>query len=308
MPGMRTRKARGMAEAIRISGGDFGIFRPPCLYKCDRRTTHRSNRCKGKIAGKGAENPMFWLLRVRENGRVMKTIGWIQLAVATLAILAGGCASQGYHKSDAAADSLQNAAVQVDGEKIAIDSTVATLNDLINNPAPDLKPQFERYSMALDRLIDLEQRNEKAAERASQKNVAYIEAWNRQLDTIQYEAIRNESIARKNEVQSRFNAVNSRYHETQQVVQPLISYFQDIRTALSTDLTMDGLQSVKPIAANAEQGARKVQLALDRLSDELAKSGVQMASTLPPPAPNQNVQAQGASEGPVESQHAEVRQ
>lgn len=253
---------------------------------------------------------MFISVALRKMPCVMKTFGWIQLVMVMCGLIVGGCASAGYQKSDAAADSLQDAAAEVEAEKIAIDATIATLNDLINNPATDLKPQFDRYNIALNRLIDVEHRNEKAADRASRKSVAYFETWDKELDGMEYQAVRDQSAARKNEVKSRFNAVNSRYRETQQVVQPLISYCEDIRLALSTDLTLGGLQSVKTVAANAQQGAQKVQSALAQLSDALAESGAQMSSTAPVPTEGpQNAQAVGASDGPVsESQHAEVRQ
>jgi hypothetical protein len=253
---------------------------------------------------------MVGIVRFGRMPLPMKTFGLFQSGVVLLFItLFCGCASTGYKKSDAAAESLQDAAVQVQAESIAIDSTVATLNDLINNPASDLKPQFERYNEALGRLVALEDRNEKAASRASHKSVAYFDAWDKQLGNIEYESIRNKSLSRKGEVKDRFNTVNSRYHEAQQAVQPLISYFDDIRIALSTDLTAGGLESVKTIALNAEDAARKVQMALSHLSDELAASGTEMSSTLP--SHNQNTpsaEARGASEPAPESQHAEAKQ
>lgn len=223
-------------------------------------------------------------------------------------VILNGCASAGYEKSDVAADTLQDASTQVYAESIAIDATVATLNDLIDNPAPDLKPQFDKFNIALNRLTELEVRNEKSAERTSRKTVAYFDKWDKQLASIDYEAVRKESAARKAAVKDRFNSVSSRYHETQEVVQPLITYFEDIRTALSTDLTRGGLESVKSLAANAEQGARKVQVALGQLSDDLAASGAEMSSANPPQDTGSEVEAKGGAAGNLESDHAEARQ
>jgi hypothetical protein len=69
-----------------------------------------------------------------------------------------------------------------------------------------------------------------------------------------------------------------RYLEAQGVVRPLLSYFTDIRKALSVDLTPAGLESVKGIVDNAERNARKVQTALANLTEQLATSGTELST------------------------------
>jgi len=200
-------------------------------------------------------------------------------AMAVLAIC--GCASTNYQRADAASDSLHRAAMEIRAESSAIDVTLASLDNLVNQPQPDLKPQFARYSKSLDRLVDASRRAEKSAEVAHQKSAEYFDSWDKQTATIKYEVVRDQSVSRKTQVSNEFNTVNERYRENQAVIEPLISYLQDIRTALSTDLTSGGIQSVRGLAQNAEQNARKVQVALARLSDELSDSGARMSSIAP---------------------------
>jgi hypothetical protein len=206
-----------------------------------------------------------------------------QVAVCLLAVLyLAGCASANYQKADAANGSLQKAAVAINLESRAIDGTMSSLDDLVNKPSSDLKPQFDRFSASLDRLIDSSSRAEKAAAEASRKSEEYFQAWEKEAATINYEAVRDQSVSRKTELSNEFNTVNQRYRENQAVVVPLISYLTDIRTALSTDLTAGGVQSVKPLAENAEGNARKVQAALARLSNDLTASGTGMSSVVLP--------------------------
>lgn len=196
-----------------------------------------------------------------------------------------GCASTNYKKADAASESLQTAALHIQAESRAIDVALVSLNDLVNKPAPDLKPQFSRFSKALDRLVAASERAEKAAQAADHKSAEYFQDWDKETASIKYEAVRDQSVSRKTQVSNEFNTVNQRYRENQAVIQPLISYLQDIRTALSTDLTLGGIDSVKNLADNAQQNARKVQTALARLSDELAASGERMSSLTPQTEP-----------------------
>ena len=128
-------------------------------------------------------------------------------------------------------------------------------------------------------------RAQKSADEAHKKSAEYFESWDKKTADIKFDAVRDQSVSRKTQVSTEFNTVDQRYRENQAVMEPLISYLQDIRTALSTDLTMGGIQSVKPLADNAQQNARKVQSALARLSHELNASGMRMSSVIPADMP-----------------------
>ena len=66
-----------------------------------------------------------------------------------------------------------------------------------------------------------------------------------------FDAIRERSEARKAEVFKHFEQVKRRYSEAQSTMQPLIAYLKDIRKALSTDLTPEGLKAMKGASENA---------------------------------------------------------
>jgi hypothetical protein len=193
-------------------------------------------------------------------------------------IVFSGCQSNGYRKGDAAARSVQMAAAEVQAESRAIDAAMETLKDLVNNPGADLKPQFLRFQGALDRLEETAARTERSRVRAEARSRAYFNSWEREMDEIKFGAVREQSESRHAAVTNQFHTVNTRYQEAQAVVQPLISYLNDIRAALSVDLTAAGLESVKSIVSNADQNARKVQVALGRLSEELSASSAALSS------------------------------
>src|SRR5205823_224689 len=86
-------------------------------------------------------------------------------------------------------------------------------------------------------LMRAARRTEATAARMEAKHTAYFAAWDKELPTITYEAIRTRSEQRRDEVAHRFDTVDQSYHEAQTVVQPVIDYFVDIRRALSADLT-----------------------------------------------------------------------
>jgi hypothetical protein len=189
-----------------------------------------------------------------------------------------GCASPSYKKADDASTSLHKAAMEINTENRAIDATMTALDDLVNKPAADLRPQFTRFDAALNWLEDSSKRAEKAANEANKESQDYFQAWDKQMANIHYEAVRDQSVSRKTQVAEELNTVDQRYRQNQGVVEPLIAYLRDIRTSLSVDLTAGGVASVKPLADNAHQNARKVQSALAQLSDDLADTGTRMSA------------------------------
>ena len=173
---------------------------------------------------------------------------------------------------------LRYAADDAHGESKILAETIASLNDLVNNPAPDLKPQFSRFKSSLNHLVTSAERNDKTIRKITAKNAEYFETWDKQLAAMNYEVIRTRSESRKAEVVSQFDKVNLRYQEVQTTMEPLLNYLRDIRNALSADLTLDGLKSVQGIVENATANAEKVQGALGKLADNLNEAGNKMSS------------------------------
>lgn len=202
--------------------------------------------------------------------------GNVLLALAALCL--AGCTSANYQKGDAAAYSLEKAAAEVQVESRVLDLTVASLKELYNNQGPDLKQPLQHFSACLDRLIAAAHRTDLTGQEMARKNAAYLQAWEKQLATIDYEHIRNLSQQRMVEVSNRFDVVNRRYLESQAAVQPTIGYLVDLRRALSSDLTPEGVASMKTVVENADANAAKVQSALGALSTELANSGNRLSS------------------------------
>ena len=228
---------------------------------------------------------------------IFKMTGTLGFAVATLCL--AGCASTPYHKGDAAAVSLQDAASEVQGQSRALEVTMGSLDDLINKPEPDLKPQFKRFSKSLDNLAGYARRNEHSQARVRNKSADYFEAWDKQIATMNYDNIRFHSQERKTEVINSYNSVNRRYRESQDAMGPLLSYLYDVRKVLDTDLTLGGIEAVKPIVGKARENADRVQLALGRLTTELASSGAHMSSVAYQNAP---ASATGATQQTAQAQ------
>jgi phage shock protein A len=159
-----------------------------------------------------------------------------------------------------------------------MDQTIAALSELISQTNGDLAGPFKHYSRSLDQLIASAQKTESTGREMEEKNAAYLAEWDKQLASIDYGHIHEISEARRSAVTNSLDAIRRRYQESQAAVQPLISYLMDIRRALSSDLTMGGLEALKSVTQNANDNVAKVQTALDALRTELTTSSAGLSS------------------------------
>ncbi len=210
--------------------------------------------------------------------------GAAAVAAVSLAFFAG-CSTAGYNKSGAAAVSMQRAAAEVQAESNSLELTLTALKALFVEPGADLRRPYQHFSAAVDNLEAAAHRTEATGLKMAAQNKAYLSAWDKSLQTIDFGHIREVSETRKGEVSESFEAVNRRYQESQQAVQPLLSYLKDLRTALGNDLTSSGLESLKEVMQNADTNADKLQTALSALKDDLSASGARLSSLMPAKEP-----------------------
>jgi len=200
--------------------------------------------------------------------------------VGLLALAFTGCKTAGYDKSEAVAYSIQDASAEVQMESKTLDQTMGALKQLVNQPTPDLRLQYSHFSDCLNRLTATAQKTAATGRRMDQKTAVYLQTWDKDLAAMDYERVRDVSQARRNEVARSYDSVHKRYQETQEVVEPLIGYLQDIRRALDADLTPGGLESVRGLVSNAEQNAGKVQTALAALTAALNNSSTKLSPVI----------------------------
>jgi len=211
----------------------------------------------------------------------MKAIQSIRNLI-TLAAVVGfitGCASDNYNKSAQTAATLDQSSRMITKGNTLIDASLADLNDLVSNPYPDLRKQFEKFNNAVNELCLSEKDIAGKAGQMKSEGADYFANWDKESAQIQNEDIRGRSETRRNEVASRFDRISAQYDETRAAFQPFMSDLRDVQKFLSTDLTAGGLSAIKDTAAKATQDAAPVKEALGRLSDEFKSLGLSMSPT-----------------------------
>ena len=198
-------------------------------------------------------------------------------AVVGLLLVVGGCASPGYEKGAQTASGLKASAERIEAARTKVDELLASLNDLSTEPAADLRPQYTRFSAAVDEADSMAKSVAKSAEDMSAKGQAYFEEWDKELATIKNEDIKSRSQQRKEAVSASFENVEAGFQLVRATFQPYMSDLKDIQAALKIDLTPAGLESVKPVIAKANQDVVPLKNAVGKLVAEFKSLGVAMS-------------------------------
>jgi hypothetical protein len=206
----------------------------------------------------------------------MKPPAFAGLAIG-LAVVLAGCASAGYRRSEQTAFSLQSSANRIERAGLQVQLAVATLNDLINNPQPDLRPQFEKFSAAVGKADSLVTSIREADETLQARSTVYFDNWDQELAAIQNDDIRASGQARKLEVLSRCNNVRNNCLTAQTQASPLLSDLNDIQRFLSSDLTPGGLTAIRDATVRVNQLSAPVQEYVNKLVADMRALGTAMS-------------------------------
>jgi len=203
------------------------------------------------------------------------------LVLAALALAGAwltGCSTTVYKQGDRAADSAQAAATQAQTESQALAGTLATLSNLVDKPFPDLRLPYQSFIAALDGLAAALKQGGVRGDQLVRSNALFLASWSKDLTTITNADVRSSSEARRTDVSKQIDAATASYNQAQDALRSLVGYLQDIRRALSTDLTQNGVAAVKPLVSSASTTAIKVQDALTQANTDLTALGAQMSS------------------------------
>jgi len=202
------------------------------------------------------------------------------VALAALTVFIAGCASSSsYENAGKTSTSLQETAFNIDKGQAQIDTTLLALSDLVNAPNQNIKPQFKKFESAVEKLDSLSKDVSKQALAMQAEGAAYFHQWDTDLAKIQNEHIRSRSTERKNVVAARFDRVRASYVQAKDAFVPFMSRLSDVRTALSADLTGEGLTSVKSVADQAKVDAVPLREALHELSSDFRVLGISLSSS-----------------------------
>lgn len=210
----------------------------------------------------------------------MKTTTSLALSLITLSLLMSGCASnRNYKKAEHTSNSLENTAKVIHQSHLQVGVVTKTLGDLVESPKSNIQPQFVKFDAELTKLTSLATHMNEQSASIQTEGKDYFKSWDEDLTRINNEDIRSRSTERKHIMAASFEKVRINYEKAKGDLARFLSDLKDIRTALASDLTAGGLESVKETTEDSEYQAQQLQKVLKRMENDFQDLSASMSTT-----------------------------
>lgn len=191
--------------------------------------------------------------------------------LAILAIAATGCSTidnytAGSNAGKKTAKSLEHVSDMLLEADTHVLDTVTALEDLVENPAADLRPQYSSFTKSLSSLEKSAEKIGDAADKMKEKGNEYFPEWKSNLSEIQNDKLRRQMEKRNGKVLDQFQDIVEDFGKLKDDYKPFIAQLSDVRTALDNDLTAGGVDLVSDLADDIIDDSEDIREYLEEMS------------------------------------------
>jgi hypothetical protein len=213
---------------------------------------------------------------------------WLSaIAAAGLAVLVAGCGStSGYNQADKTGEAINTLRNDIVNIKSSVDESLKALGAVEASASTDPRKPFDVFARSVDKVDAAGKTAEKDANEMRERGAAYFQQWETQLSQVKSEDIRELAQKRKARLQEAFDSIKTAAQDAKTAFPVFLSDLKDLRTVLSTDLTIQGIDSAKSPIKKAKKSGAVLQKDLDDLVAELntVVAAITAAKAPPPPA------------------------
>jgi PBP1b-binding outer membrane lipoprotein LpoB len=206
------------------------------------------------------------------------------MTIAAAALLLAGCTTTGYQQAEKTGAGITEFREEVNRGKQAIDATMQSLGQIAATANTDPRAAFQQYKKDLASLEAITAKVRKRSQEMKAKGDAYFKQWQQQTATVQNPEIRKLSEEQKTKMQATFDTIQQHTEPLKAKFDPWLADLRDLRTYLSNDLTVSGIDAARGLFEKTQSEGTEIQKSMDALVAELNKVSVAMTpSTAPPP-------------------------
>lgn len=169
--------------------------------------------------------------------------------------------------------------------------TILTHNQLVANlealvalteqKEGDLRPAYETFQKSLAATREAEERTQKRVKMLTEAGKTHFYGWEEDIKSIKDSTIQRRAHARLADMVERWNRMVRELRQALDQFEPLLSYMSDIDTALSYDLTEDGLRSIRGAANSAVRTYQTLQEHVQGAVTELEGMAKELSPVVP---------------------------
>jgi hypothetical protein len=189
--------------------------------------------------------------------------------VAGTALMTGCGTTAGYKQADKTGAGATEFREEITNGKKAIDDTMTALGQVAATANKNPREAFQQFSKSLANLESAAEKARKRGAEMKEQGQAYFAQWEKQMNDVKNPEIRNLAMQRKAKLQETFDSIKKYTEPLKAQFDPWLSDLKDLRTYLSNDLTVTGVDAAKSLFAKTQAEGMEVQKSMNALVAEL---------------------------------------
>jgi uncharacterized membrane-anchored protein YhcB (DUF1043 family) len=186
-----------------------------------------------------------------------------------VALVLTGCASTPVERQEATAESLTELRQAMTETRAQIEKTLASLINLTNAPAENLRPAYQEFAKNTDTMTEQARRIEAESNQVQRRSDRWLSSWEK--SQVQNPELKQLSAERREQVVQRFQSIEGSLVAAREAFGPFVRNLQDVKKVVGNDLTPRGVQAVSgtTVVQNATERGQAAARALDVTIDDL---------------------------------------
>lgn len=210
-------------------------------------------------------------MKLRINSAVFFT------ALILGAVILAGCATKGMQRSEKTGTTMKTVEGDYQQAIEQLDTTKASLEDLVRPGQADVKKAFERYSDNVDKMETLWKRLSGHSDSMRAQGKEYFAEWQKQGNGYTNPEIQALSEQRRSDLTAIFAEISDASIGVKGAFKAYMSDITEIRTYLSTDLTPKGIEAITPITQKAGRDGDELKQSIDPVLAAIGKAREEFA-------------------------------
>jgi hypothetical protein len=174
--------------------------------------------------------------------------------------------------------SVGDALTEGNATKSQLAATVSSLNALqATKPGEDLRPAYQAYVENVDKTKQAAEVTKQRVDKMNADSATYFSSWKADNEKINNADLRKVAMKRLENVQKDYQKSVASLQAASAKFTPFISDLSDIQTALSNDLTANGLKAAKDVFKKANKAHGEVQKNIEAAIQHLTATQTALA-------------------------------
>ncbi|WP_138431893.1 DUF2959 family protein [Fodinibius saliphilus] len=189
------------------------------------------------------------------------------------------CASTGMQRSQDTQTTMETMDNDIQEVSRQLDATGASMDELMRSDQTDITRAFETYKNNVEKMVAMEKKFAKHAEKMKEQGIDYFEEWQKEGTEYKNPKIKQLSDERRAALGEIYDKIAENSIGVNEAFKTYVSDIQEIQTYLSNDLTTKGIAAIASTSEKVVSEGDSLKQAIQNVQTAIQNARAEMSQT-----------------------------